>query len=514
MTFIVEHLVVFRRGDTFCDSSAAFIRLLQVDSKIKISDGEVKYHGQRTCGLQLSDGEIAAKNHRYFHLRFSWDGDPDTDPEALDRFNALRKAVRCTVSYAGGEAETLWDDLSAHYARRAYPKIYEIENLMRRLIAHFMLVKVGQEWAAKTLPKAVEKAISNSKRKNYLNVLDTVDFIHLGDILFDAYSKKTSQDLYDALENVKTKEDVERLQEFLPESNWKRYFDGLVTCQGDYLESRWKKLYELRCKVAHNALMTRADLDDIERLISEVKPKLDEAIGKLSKVKVPAEEAELVAENAARRINATIGEFINYWRQLESEVRLRMMAQGKPQKMVPSDNDLVRYGILDHSLIDLYAEVRQLRNSTVHDFGSGLSEEEIKTALPKLKKLLAFVRATGYVDFLRSLSEGERQAEVNAKIVATCHEIVESNEFNRAVAVTNASHFDIDDYTIDDIVFDDDECVMNLWFNASGVQIEDQVHCGNRVVGRCEAAINSRGLVDYRDVYVEVDDGEADGLGL
>jgi hypothetical protein len=150
--------------------------------------------------------------------------------------------------------------------------------------------------------------LKNSKRKDYLNVLDTVDFVHLGEFLFTAYSKKTQQDLYAKLKDVKSEDDAKALQEFIPESNWKRYFGKLVSCEDGYLKARWERLYDLRCKVAHNALMSRSDLEDIEKLIGEVKPKLQEAIGKLSKVKVSAEDVEAVAESAARRVNATIGE--------------------------------------------------------------------------------------------------------------------------------------------------------------------------------------------------------------
>jgi len=170
MAITIEYLAIFRRSDTFCASSASLIRLMQVDSKIKITGGEVEYEGQRACAFQLSEGVVAVKNQRYFHLHFTWDGDPDVDTESLERFNSLLKAARGVVRQAEGETETLWDDLSAHYARKAYPQIHEIENLMRRLIANFMLVTVGREWAQETLPKAVEEAVKSSKRRSRLRL--------------------------------------------------------------------------------------------------------------------------------------------------------------------------------------------------------------------------------------------------------------------------------------------------------------------------------------------------------
>jgi hypothetical protein len=195
MATIIEYLAIFRRTDSFCDSIASFTRLLQVDSKIKITSGEISYEGHSTCLFQISNGEVADKKQRYFLLRFTWDGDVDTSSDSLQRFLQTLKATRGAVAQADGEIETLWDDLSAHYGRKSYPMIHEIENLMRRLIANFMLVTVGREWVSETLPRPVEDAVKNSKRKDFWNVLHTVDFIHLGDFLFAPYSKMTTQDL-------------------------------------------------------------------------------------------------------------------------------------------------------------------------------------------------------------------------------------------------------------------------------------------------------------------------------
>ncbi|MHC5540301.1 hypothetical protein ACYOEI_18935 [Singulisphaera rosea] len=282
-----------------------------------------------------------------------------------------------------------------------------------------------------------------------------------------------------------------------------------MTCEDGYLKSRWEKLYELRCKVAHNALMGKSDLDDIEKLIGEIKPKLQEAIGKLSKVKVPAEDAEAVAENAAGRVNATIGGFITCWQQLESEIGRRASGVGKARKIIPSADDLVKYQVLDRSRVDLYNEVRKIRNTIVHGPGSEIPMETIKGALHKLKELLAFVEA-GYIEYLNVLSETERFEAVEAKIADTHHQIADSEEFNSAIASTNAVYFFLDDYQIEDINFANGECIVNLNFSASGEQLEDKIQCGDRIVGNCEAVIDSEGRVEYQEVHAEVDHGEGD----
>jgi hypothetical protein len=395
---------------------------------------------------------------------------------------------------------------------------------MRRLIANFMLVNVGLEWAAETLPSGVEEAVKKSKRKgagedsavkgsgrDYLNVLHTLDFIHLGEILFNPYSKKTTQDLYARLKDVKTPEDVATLQDFIPQSNWKRYFQKLVDCEDSYLESRWKKLYDLRCKVAHNALMTGQDLDDTRKLIDEVKPKLLDAIGKLSNVTVPAEEVELVAESAARSVNTAVGEFIGAWQQLEAAITRMVTARGgRNRPAIYPARELRRMGILDEMQANLYDEVRRLRNRVVHGPATDVPVELIQRAVADLRCLLEDVGGD-YVERLRSMVESEREAEIDQVVANTNNEIMNSEEFASAIAETNASAFDIDQYEVGNIDLSDGECVVQLTYSASGDQEEDKAYSGNRVTGEAVLVIDSAGSVGYRNVTAEVDHSDLDG---
>ena len=168
MAIAVEYLAIFRRTDSFCDSAMSFTRLLQVNSDIVVNGTHVSFQSVETCEFHLSSGEVAGKSQRYFQLRFTWGGEPDADADGLRRFVSLLKAVRSVISKADGETETLQDDVSSHYARKSYPLVHAIENLMRRLIANFMLVKVGIEWPAEALPSEVKDAVRKSKRNRSL----------------------------------------------------------------------------------------------------------------------------------------------------------------------------------------------------------------------------------------------------------------------------------------------------------------------------------------------------------
>src|SRR5579871_3897327 len=180
MPVVVEYLLIVQKADTFCDSAEAFTALLTVDSSIRVAGGKVRYKGEVEYDYGITVGEIKGKDQRYFHVRFSAAScDSDVDRE---RFSSFLRAVRSVMNKMGGQPETLWDDISFYYSANAYRVIYRIENLMRKLIANFMLVNVGAGWIRESTPTEVREAIDKSKRKEYLNVLHSIDFIHLADL--------------------------------------------------------------------------------------------------------------------------------------------------------------------------------------------------------------------------------------------------------------------------------------------------------------------------------------------
>jgi hypothetical protein len=79
---------------------------------------------------------------------------------------SLLKTIKTTIHNAGGQPETLWNDVSFYYSQKAYPLIHKIENLMRKLIAYFMLTTIGKEWVTITSPNALERLLIKAKESN------------------------------------------------------------------------------------------------------------------------------------------------------------------------------------------------------------------------------------------------------------------------------------------------------------------------------------------------------------
>jgi hypothetical protein len=506
MELTTEYLAIFQtRTDPLCDSADSFIQILQVKGEIRVHKRYIVLDEERICGFLPSDGRVPDKDQCYVRLRFTWDGDPDADTESLKRFQSLLKKVRTMLDKAGAETATLWDDLSSHYAKKAYPLIHEIENLMRRLIANFMLVRVGLEWEKEALPKALKDAVAKSKRQGSPNVLHAMDFIHLGEFLFKPYPKGTDQELYAKIRAVKTAEDATALQEYIPASNWKRYFSELVDCEDGYLKSRWERLYDLRCKVAHNAPMSDQELEAVRNLVGEVRPRLQEAIDKLSNVTVPPEEAELVAETAARTVSTTIvGEFITCWQALEAEIDSHMKACGETRRRIYQADELTNQGVLPSAWKERYDAMRQIRNNMVHGPATSFPEQQIQYHLSAMRDLLACVKAGSYVEWLKGLSEDELQCEIGSRVEDTIHMILESDEFIGIMSATNATGFDIDACYVKDIDLDQDGCVAKVAFYSTGEQLEDRPYCGDQISGEVDAVFDAEGNLEYRNLIVGV----------
>lgn len=398
MQLIVEYLVIIEKEATealyhLCNNVKEFNRLLQANPEINVKSNQIVYKDSFECDYDIKGGEVGGKPQRYFHLKFAFTGHEDQ----IKDFTNLLRAVKRSIHNADVQPETLWDDLSFYYSEKAYPLIHQIESIMRKLIVYFMLTNVGKQWVAENLPSTLQDTIERSKRKQYLDVLHQVDFIDLGEFLFKAYpTQRTIEHLYSEIGTAETISDLnlETLNEFVPRSNWERYFSEIVECDDEYLKGRWEELYDLRCKIAHNAIVTKGDFERIKTLVGQVREKLQKAIDSLDKVHVPEDAKDQLAENVASNINALYGEFIKYWNAskellFDAANSLGLTEGDMDQRITPIQ--IVRAFKQEQLITDeLYQEwkvVTQFRNELVHGARIAVNESDIRDYIAKLESL-------------------------------------------------------------------------------------------------------------------------------
>jgi len=406
MELKIEYLILIEKRASealyrLCDSLAAFDKFIQSESSLIITKGKITCNASCTFNYDVTVGEVTDKEQRYFHLRL---GCPKEDEGTIDQFVELSRSIKRLVHDAGGQPETLWNDISLFYSKLAYPLVHHVENLMRKLITYFMLTTVGKEWTEETFPVSVKEAVDKSKRKQYLDVLYQVDFIHLGDFLFKEYQTKSQDELFDKLDEIDLVEfdadSLANLQSFRPRSNWKKYFSRIVKCEDAYLDRRWKQLYELRCMVAHNSLIGKDEYERIQRLADEVAGPLQKALDNLHKVVIPDEDKEQVAENVVSNISALYGEYIMLWKQFEAILSTIRENSSKISENSEIDETTRRLQTPRVSLMKLrdseviddedYKTGEELiffRNQLVHEPALYVSEHEITDNIRRLTEL-------------------------------------------------------------------------------------------------------------------------------
>lgn len=352
MTHRVEYLITVDQKDQFCKTTAGFNNLLRTIEGVAISNGDLSWSGMKV-GYEVQDGEIQKDKQRFFHAKFTL-----KDDSMLERFEEFLRSVRGVLSKAGGRPpQVLWDGVSSNYARNAYPLVHEIENTLRKLITKFMLINVGLGWTREAIPVEVQESVRTKDKKLDHDYLYEVDFIQLSNFLFKEYATTNAGALIDKVRQAQKIEDLdlEELKKAIPKSNWDRFFSKVVNCENEYLQSRWKALYERRNQIAHNRPIGRSEFDEIVRLKEELHPKFIQAIENLDQLKITEDERELVSENVATSKSESYSEFINTW----NEFHMNLYKLASILSAASKKNDLVK---------DRGTNVRNLVNVLTRDF--------------------------------------------------------------------------------------------------------------------------------------------------
>jgi len=299
-----ELLLLIPNSEPYCKNKKALINFLKGDEQIVITGTEhIKLCNLEnskelvSAKIRVKSGSVKSKEERYFQITLECD-----NSELLDEFGSLCNRVHNLVqriSPGNIVVNTLWDDVGRIYAENAYPSINEVENLMRKLIAEFMLVTVGINWSKERLDTELIKKIENFKDDDpFLNDLYKLDFIQLKNVLFE---KKRDIEI-DEMEKLISKtnfneDDKKHIKKFIPKSNWEKYFSSLIDEKESSLSEKWRILYELRNKVAHNRCLKKEEYQKIKGLSLKIKSIIEKASEKLGAINVTEEDRETIIHN-------------------------------------------------------------------------------------------------------------------------------------------------------------------------------------------------------------------------
>jgi len=295
-----EFLILVPNDDSFCNSKKAFIDFLQVDALISIIGQKMSYKRSvkekelLSVPFRVETDKVKSKEERYFLLVLECQ-----DELLVDEFSELGERIKTIANRISPEKtiiNTIWDDVGRIYAEKSYPLINEVENLMRRLIAKFMLITVGMNWSKDAIHYDLFKKIEKFEEEElYLNDLHKLDFIHLKQVLFEKKRDISLEEIDRLLSKTNfSEEDQEKILKYIPRSNWEKYFSVLIEEKDSNLEKKWELLYKLRNKVAHNRNVTKEEFEKIKGLSLQIKEVIMKATAKLGEIEINEEDRELI----------------------------------------------------------------------------------------------------------------------------------------------------------------------------------------------------------------------------
>ena len=188
----VEYLLPFNTKDGICRDLNAFNSLLSSNVHLSISGNKIRYKGS-TYEYSAELNEVVGQNCSVFHVTFGV-------ARTTDKFSEMLRTVRVTIAaHLRDEIQIIWDGVGFEWSKELYPKIYALENSMRKLISKFMLIKLGSGWHESSVPPAVRESI-RTKPPGPHAILYESDFIQLSSYLFKPYTLKDLSGMPEILE--------------------------------------------------------------------------------------------------------------------------------------------------------------------------------------------------------------------------------------------------------------------------------------------------------------------------
>jgi hypothetical protein len=285
------------------------------------------------------------------------------------------------------EIECIRDDYSFILLKKAYPIIYEIENLMRKLIVKLMYFNASENWQKTEIPDKIN--ISQDREK--LHILGS-DFAHLADMLFVPI-ENNNQELYTYIKEVSSQKiDYNYLKKLVPKSNWDKYFSNLVTNTTD---KELKKLLEnlrlIRNKVAHNRIQIEYNFyenlieysDDIIKMILNAIVKLDRDVQKTAK--------EKIINKLSHSKNIPYKRFFRYFCILENRLfkyyKKEFNIKNIPEDFIFKLKNKFANNIGDNIYIKKSIDLMFFKNDLIYE-NTESNKREIRQNIEKIKEIL------------------------------------------------------------------------------------------------------------------------------
>lgn len=213
----------------------------------------------------------------------------------------------------------LTDEISKEISQEIYPKINEVENLLRKYLTIFFATRLGPKWWEDVANDELNKKVRDRKNneivfsKQLVNwkeeiLVDTksflIDFKDLGEIIYRVSAGNLKSDSIiqqieslDEMDTTKLQDEVRRLKTEI-KTNIKKYFPEFEKIE---FQKKWEFLYQIRNKVAHNWLLTKEDYENAIKYLKELISFLITQNDNLAQLQFDPKEIEVYQENIIKQ---------------------------------------------------------------------------------------------------------------------------------------------------------------------------------------------------------------------
>ena len=393
-----EYLITFDSKDNICTNVEKLKGLLSSHDDISFPKSNTIAFGDKEFIYQLAQG-VLTDGSFYYDLTFE-----SSEPANSESFSELLREVRkiCTNS-SRRNVIILHDGMGETNCLEGYPIIYRTECIMRKLISKFMAISIGYDWSDASTPKEVLDSVRAPGKEEKANFLHEVDFIQLSNFLFKKYTKTDSIRFFDELKERGDADHVAvcELKQYAPFTNWEKYFSQRVKCDSEYLQARWDRLYQFRCKIAHCKGLSLQELQELRSISDDLCEKIQAALNSIGDLHIEVSDREELAENFSSIANQNISVFLHKYNILTAFVRHTRELSSNEEDIYnkhETNKTNIRMqakylcnakGLIDHETTDLINKAQAFRNKAIHQMGIvEFSEGEIAEGVQQIDSLL------------------------------------------------------------------------------------------------------------------------------
>jgi uncharacterized protein with HEPN domain len=212
----------------------------------------------------------------------------------------LMRHVRHTLKF--NHVRLLTDDISTYIANRLYPEINHVESLLRKYLTKFFVQRVGLNWWEATATRVMSEKVKSRQVERFRDEISELadldvslaDFDDLGELIYKQSSGfNNPEKIISKLLTLNTVEELQGLQLEL-QGNYTKYFKEFF--QDKNFEPKWRELYRIRNKVAHQGTFYRSEMERALELVSLLTKIITEAENKIDEIVFSIEEKEAIRD--------------------------------------------------------------------------------------------------------------------------------------------------------------------------------------------------------------------------